>query len=85
MLPARDASYTFDDLLEYLPRSLVRQPDGSYLLSENIVVEQGATLSIRSREGLVLRLASDDSGFISIVTIGGSLEVDRRRPSTRWS
>ena len=75
VLPARDASYTFDDLLEYLPRSLVRQPDGSYLLSDDVVVDQGATLSIRSRDGLVLRLASDDSGFTSIVTIGGSLEV----------
>ena len=75
VLPAREAAYTFDDLLRYLPRTLVRQEDGSYLLSDDIVVDQGATLSLRSRDGLVLKLASSADDFASIVTVGGSLEI----------
>ncbi len=75
VLVRRDAPYTLDDLLQYAPSTFVRQPDGSYLLSENIVVEQGATLKLSSQEGLVLRLASSPSAFVSIVTIGGGLEI----------
>lgn len=75
VLPARANPYTFDDLLRFLPRTLVRQEDGSYLLSDDIVVDQGATLSIRSRDGLVLKLASSSADFASIVTVGGSLEI----------
>lgn len=75
VLPARANPYTFDDLVSYLPRTLVRQQDGSYLLSDDIIVDQGATLSIRSRDGLTLRLASDADDFASIVTVGGSLEI----------
>ncbi|WP_166864948.1 right-handed parallel beta-helix repeat-containing protein [Salinibacterium sp. ZJ70] len=75
VLIRRDAPYTLGDLLEYAPSTFVRQPDGSYLLSENIVVEQGATLNLSSEDGLVLRLASSPSAFVSIVTIGGGLEI----------
>ncbi|PZQ91730.1 MAG: hypothetical protein DI534_01860 [Leifsonia xyli] len=75
VLPARAEPYTFDELLRFLPRTLVRQQDGSYLLSDDIIVDQGATLSIRSRDGLVLKLASSANDFASIVTVGGSLEI----------
>lgn len=74
VLIRRDAAYTIDDLLEYAPSTFVRQPDGSYLLSENIVVEQGATLRLASEEGMVLHMASTPDAFVSIVTIGGALE-----------
>ena len=74
VLIRRDAAYTLDDLLEYAPSTFVRQPDGSYLLSENIVVEQGATLRLASEDGLVLHMASTPDAFVSIVTIGGALE-----------
>ena len=52
VLIRRDAPYTLDDLLDYAPSTFVRQPDGSYLLSENIVIEQGATLRLSSKDGL---------------------------------
>jgi hypothetical protein len=75
VLIRRDAPYTLQDLIEYAPSTFVRQPDGSYLLSENIVVEQGATLRLQSDNGLVIRMASDESAFVSIVTFGGSVEL----------
>jgi len=74
VLTARDAPYTVDDLLRMSPSSFVRQPDGAYVLSENIIVEEGATLSL-AEPGLDLRMLSTSTGFASIVTIGGSLEV----------
>ena len=76
VLTDRDAAYSFDDLRELSPRTLVRQPDGSYLLSENIVVEEGATLSLRSDDGLILRMVSNPDAFVSIVTMGGSLTIE---------
>ena len=82
VLIRRDAAYTLDDLLDYAPSTFVRQPDGSYLLSENIVIEQGATLRLASRNGLVLHLASTPDAFVSIVTIGGALELGEA-PSSR--
>ena len=39
VLPARVAPYTFRDLQSLEPSTLVRQPDGSYLLGEDIVVD----------------------------------------------
>ncbi|RLK47988.1 parallel beta helix pectate lyase-like protein [Microbacterium telephonicum] len=75
VLIPRESPYTLADLLQYAPSTFVRQPDGSYLLSENIVVEQGATLKLEDEEGLVLHLASTPDAFVSIVTIGGSIEL----------
>ncbi|QNO38630.1 right-handed parallel beta-helix repeat-containing protein [Protaetiibacter sp. SSC-01] len=75
VLIRRESPYTLDDLLEYAPSTFVRQPDGSYLLSENIVVEQGATLRLASKDGLVLHMESTPDAFVSIVTIGGSVEI----------
>lgn len=74
VLTARDAPYTVDDLEKMAPSSFVRQPDGSYVLGVNIVVEEGATLSL-AQPGLELRMLSTSTAFVSIVTIGGSLEV----------
>jgi parallel beta-helix repeat protein len=75
VLPARAAAYTFQDLQELEPSTLVRQPDGSYLLGEDIVVDAGATLDIESDTGLVLRMSSTSDAFTSIVTLGGSLAI----------
>jgi len=75
VLVEREAPYSFDDLLELAPQTLVRQPDGSYLLGENIVVEEGATLDLTSDDGLRLNLTSTDDAFVSIVTLGGDLTV----------
>jgi nitrous oxidase accessory protein NosD len=75
VLVARKAAYTLSDLIELAPQTLVRQPDGSYLLGENIVVEEGATLNLTSSAGLHLYMSSSDAGFVSIVTLGGDLVV----------
>ena len=75
VLTERSAAYSFDDLLELSPRTLVEQPDGSYLLLENIVVESGAALNLSSDTGLVLRMVSTPDVFVSIATVGGSLAV----------
>jgi parallel beta-helix repeat protein len=76
VLPARVSPYTFDDLLSLEPDTLVRQPDGSYLLGEDIVVDAGATLDIESDSGLVLKMSSTSDSFTSIVTLGGSLAIN---------
>jgi parallel beta-helix repeat protein len=76
VLPARQSAYTFADLQELEPSTLVRQPDGSYLLGEDIVVDAGATLNIESNTGLVLRMSSTSDSFTSIVTLGGSLAIE---------
>lgn len=75
VLVARKSPYTFEDLTDLAPSTLVRQPDGSWVLSENVVVDSGATLKIASKDGLDLRLSSTDSAYASIVTLGGSLTV----------
>jgi parallel beta-helix repeat protein len=75
VLVARGSAYTIDDLRTLAPSTFVRQPDGSYLLSENIVVENGATLRLASPDGLHIHLESNHDGFVSIVTQAGNLQV----------
>ncbi|WP_182526431.1 NosD domain-containing protein [Nocardioides dongkuii] len=75
VLTARSQPYTVADLLLLAPQTFVRRPDGSYLLSEHLVVESGATLNLASPGGLRLHLASDSEGFVSIVSYGGRLNI----------
>jgi hypothetical protein len=75
VLVARSAPYTIDDLVRLAPKTFARQPDGSYLLSENIVVGEDASLTLEDPDGLTLHLASNEDSFVSIVTLGGSLTV----------
>jgi hypothetical protein len=75
VLVARDAPYTIADLEKLAPRTFARQPDGSYLLSENIVVDEGASLTLSDPEGLTLHMASNSDSFVSIITLGGSLTI----------
>lgn len=75
MLPARKAAYTVKDLRAFAPDTFTRQPDGSFLLSESIVVLEGARLSLASENGLDIKLASSPESFVSIVTIGGDFSV----------
>jgi len=84
VLVARKSPYTLDDLLRLAPRTFARQPDGSYLLSENILVAQGASLSLRDSDGLDLHMASVNDAFVSIVTVGGSLSIQgsKSEPAT---
>jgi hypothetical protein len=75
VLTARKDPYTIADLLTLAPQTFVRQPDGDYLLSENLVVLAGATLNLSNSGGLRLLMASDATGFVSIVNYGGRLNV----------
>ena len=75
VLTARTEPYTLDDLLVLAPQTFVRRPDGAYLLSENLVIESGATLNLADPGGLRLLLASDAKGFVSIVNYGGRLNI----------
>ncbi len=75
VLVARGAPYTIDDLTQLAPSTFVKQPDGSWLLSENIVVENGATLRLASPDGLRIHMKSNHDGFVSIVTQAGGLQV----------
>lgn len=75
VLTARTEPYTIQDLLQLEPQTFVRRPDGSYLLSEHIVIAPGATLNLATPGGLKLLLASDSDGFVSIVNYGGRLNI----------
>ncbi|WBQ04592.1 right-handed parallel beta-helix repeat-containing protein [Kribbella sp. CA-293567] len=75
VLTPRREVYTIKDLLGLAPQTFIRQPDGGYLLSEHVVIQNGATLNLASSGGLTLRLASDGNGFVSIVNYGGVLNV----------
>lgn len=78
VLPARPEPYTLADLEILTPKGFARQPDGAYVLSENIVVLPGANLSLLapdSPEGLEIRLESTRDHFVSVVAVGGSLTV----------
>ncbi|MEW1808884.1 right-handed parallel beta-helix repeat-containing protein [Pseudarthrobacter sp. NPDC080039] len=75
VLPARATDYTIDDLLTLAPKTFVLQPDGSYLLSENLVVESGATLTLTRPAALALNLLSTAKKFVSIVNYGGKLNI----------
>lgn len=75
VLTERRQAYTLTDLLVLAPQTFVRQPDGSYLLSEHLIVQAGATLRLSAPSALTIHLASDVDGFVSIVNHGGRLEV----------
>jgi hypothetical protein len=75
VLPARETDYTLGDLLVLAPETLIQNPDGSYLLRENVAVMQGATLALSSESALDLRLESSPAGFTSIVAFGGRIDV----------
>lgn len=73
VLVANAQPYTISGLESLIPAKFVGQPDGSYLLSDNIVVEAGAVLSLANPDGLTIRMTSSNKGFVSMVAFGGSL------------
>ena len=75
VLVARGTPYSISDLESLIPSTFVRQPDGVYVLSDDIVVEAGATLDLSSTDGFQLHLASSSKGFVSIIALGGSLNI----------
>ncbi|MFC4034409.1 right-handed parallel beta-helix repeat-containing protein [Streptomyces polygonati] len=75
VLTQRSAPYGVSDLIDLAPQTFVRRHDGSYLLTENIYVDAGAKLNLSSPGGLDLLLASDNKGFVSIISFGGRLTL----------
>lgn len=75
VLPARPSAYTLDDIKALAPDTLHESPDGSYLLTEDIAVMNGATLDFGSAGRLALKLRSDADAFTSIIAYGGALDM----------
>jgi hypothetical protein len=75
VLTPRDSAYSLDELAALAPTSVVKDGDGVYDLNESIALLKGATLDIHSRGKLTLRLASQPAGFVSIVSLGGTLVI----------
>ncbi|WP_052274464.1 right-handed parallel beta-helix repeat-containing protein [Arthrobacter sp. L77] len=75
VLPARTEPYTTADLLALAPDTFTQQAPSTFLLTENIVVLPGATLSLSGDDGVTVRLRSDEDAFVSIVALGGSLAM----------
>ena len=73
MLTPRSAPYQVDDLLRLAPQTFQKMSDGSFLLSEHVLVLPGAALRLSKPGGLTLRLASSPEGFATIVSFGGQL------------
>jgi parallel beta-helix repeat protein len=70
VLPGRGTPYTLDELAATAPGS-VRASGGTYDVVEDLLVARGATLQLDA--GQTVRLASDASGFSSIVASGGAI------------
>lgn len=75
VLTQRTEPYGVSDLIKLAPQTFVRRHDGSYLLTENLYVDTGAKLNLSSPGGLNLLLASNNKGFVSIVSFGGRLTL----------
>ncbi len=75
VLPQRSTPYTVADLLQLAPQTFLRLTDGSYLLLENVYVGMGATLNLNTPGGLVLRMASTATGFVTIVSFDGTINL----------
>ncbi|WP_146099661.1 right-handed parallel beta-helix repeat-containing protein [Kineococcus xinjiangensis] len=75
VLTPRSEPYTVADLLQLAPQTFLKMSDGSYLLTEHVIVSTRATLRLSQPGGLTVRLASSPKGFTSIVSLGGKLQL----------
>lgn len=76
VLVQRESPYTLPELAKLAPRTVVQDTDGAYVISENVVVAEGATLRIRSDDGLTVKLTSGPGTFVSLIALGGSLIIE---------
>jgi parallel beta-helix repeat protein len=87
VLPARILPYTLRELASVAPNSVAVTADGGYLVKEHLSVLQGATLDIGAGQRVLL--ASDPSGFSSLLILGGALKVagtpTERARITSWN
>ncbi|MCB2413294.1 right-handed parallel beta-helix repeat-containing protein [Demequina sp. TTPB684] len=76
VLPPRPAPYTVPDLLNVAPDTVTKDVTGVVTIGEHVVVARGATLELTSDDAMRIRLLSNEEGFASIVTIGGTLVLE---------
>ncbi len=83
VLVPRERPYDMAELAEISPSSVKKQSERSYLVQEHVVVLDGATLTVTADQRV--RLASDSTGFSSVVTLGGTLACAEAPRSRRGS
>jgi hypothetical protein len=75
ILPGREAPYDLAEIAELAPDTIAADgPDGAYVLKEHLAVMDGAVLVIGAGERLLL--AADQSGFSTLIALGGRLRVE---------
>ena len=75
ILPASELAYDLAGIAELAPDTLSPGgPDGAYVLHEHLAVMEGAVVLIQAGERLLL--AADESGFSTVVALGGDLRVE---------
>lgn len=86
VLPARSEPYTLAEVASTASDCIGVTADGSYLVKEHVAILEGATLDVGAGEKVLL--ASDASGFSSLVALGGTLEIsgtpEHRVQVTSW-
>lgn len=75
ILPRRTDPYQLPELAKLFPDSIVPSGDGIYLLNDDLIVGQGATLLIESRTVHEVRLRSMPDHFITITSWRGTITV----------
>jgi parallel beta-helix repeat protein len=75
ILPAKDEPYTFAELIETFPVSFSWIDEGEdLLLKDDVIVGEGAQLSIDSSTAATIRLLSTPDRFVTITSWRGKLE-----------
>jgi hypothetical protein len=75
ILPGRVTPYGLAEIAGLAPDTLAADgPDGAYVLKEHLAVMDGAVLVIGAGERVLL--AADQSGFSTLVALGGRLRVE---------
>lgn len=75
IVPGREEPYDLAEIAELAPDTLAADgPDGAYVLKEHLAVMDGAVLVIPAGERLLL--AADQSGFSTLIALGGTLRVE---------
>ncbi|WP_430868910.1 right-handed parallel beta-helix repeat-containing protein [Demequina aurantiaca] len=75
VLTARTGPYTLDELSELAPQSVANLGGGTFRLNENVAILPGATFLVSARGPVELLLASQPEGFVSVISLGGSLVI----------
>jgi hypothetical protein len=75
IVPGRETPYGLAEIAGLAPDTLAADgPDGAYVLKEHLAVMDGAVLVIGAGERLLL--AADQSGFSTLIALGGRLRVE---------